>query len=147
MDFISRARLLVLALLPTAGAAGGAWFDEYTRQGVSIWLSTCSADGLSWRSMLVFTWQLLPDMIVGTLLGGLMLVCVGTYWRGHPHLRAECTAAHLGCMVAMPLALFACSLSLSAGAMPVLDLVLTALVAFALLPFVRRLARASAVHP
>jgi hypothetical protein len=125
MAFDSRARIALLAFLPTLAAATGAAVDESTRLGFTTWRSACRSDGVSLGSVLQFTWQLLPNAILGALLGGFVVVCLGILWR-HQARATECVAAHLGCVIAMPLGLLACALAFPVTLMPFADLALGA---------------------
>jgi hypothetical protein len=120
MHFEYRARIALLAALPAVGTAIGAWLDESARLGLSTWRSACRVQGISLTSVMQFTWQLLPNAILGALLGGLAVVCLGYRWRRCSRAE-ECLMAHVGCVLAMPLALLACSLSLPVSLMPVVD--------------------------
>ena len=115
-----------LAAIPSIGAFAGAWLDERTHLGFSQWRSACRAAGLAPASLMHFTLELLPNMIVGTLLGGLLLVALGLVLRSRRDLAHACAAAHLGCALAMPLAFLLCALALPAGAMFAVDVALAA---------------------
>jgi hypothetical protein len=125
MVFDSRARIALLASLPTMAAAVGATVDESVRLGFTTWRSACRAGGVSLGSVFQFTWQLLPNAIVGGLLGGFVVVCLGVLWR-HQSRATECVAAHLGCVLAMPVGLLACALAFPATLMPFADAALGA---------------------
>ncbi len=90
------------------------------------------------NSLAEFTWQLLPNMITGALLGAFLLLIVGWFSRHRRELARECTAAHLGCFLAMPLALLACALALPLTVMPLVDLALAAVAAMLILRTFRR---------
>jgi hypothetical protein len=139
-------RVTLLASLPTLGAALGASLDETRAFGLSTWRSACRAEGLSLQSLTQFTWQLLPNMIAGALLGAFGLLAVAFFARERQRLVQECTAAHLGCFIAMPVALVTCSLALPAFAMPLVDLGLATLAALGALLLIRRQSAATA-HP
>jgi hypothetical protein len=147
MAFHSSARVALLAALPTVGAACGAAVDERISLGVTTWRSACRASGVSLPSILHFTWQLLPNMLLGTLLGAFVLLCLAVAWRTRGDQFDECTAAHLGCWLAMPLALVACAVSLPVSVMPLVDASLAIVTAFLLLRVVRRKQASSAAHP
>jgi NhaP-type Na+/H+ or K+/H+ antiporter len=133
-----KARVTLLALLPTSLAAAGAAIDESRSLGVTTWRTACRAAGLSLPSVTAFTWQLLPNMIAGALLGALLLLGAGWLSRHREERVREYTAAHLGCFLAMPLALLACALSLPMALMPLADLMLAAIAAMLLLRALRR---------
>jgi hypothetical protein len=138
---------LVLAAIPSLGAFAGGWLDERAHLGFTNWRSACRASGLSPRSLLHFTQELLPTAIAGVLLGGLVLLCLGIALRPRRDLSQACTAAHLGCALAMPLGAILCTLSLPVGAMLAADVALAAVVAaLALRWFAPRVNRVAA-HP
>jgi hypothetical protein len=124
---------LVLAAIPSLGAFAGAWLDERAHLGFTNWRGACRAAGLSPRSVLHFTQELLPTAIVGALLGGLVLLCLAFVFRSRRDLSHACTAAHLGCALAMPLGLILCTFSLPVGAMLAGEMALAGAVA-ALVP-------------
>jgi hypothetical protein len=144
MAFDPKARVTLLALLPTSLAAAGAVIDESRSLGVTTWRTACRAAGLSLNSVAAFTWQLLPNMIAGALLGALLLLSLGGLLRHRREQVRECTAAHLGCFLAMPLALLGCALALPLAMMPLVDLLLAAIAATLVLRLFRR---DSAAHP
>jgi hypothetical protein len=144
MALKSWSRIALLAFLPSVGAAIGAWADESARLGFSTWRSACRAGGVSLGSVIQFTWQLLPNAIVGTLLGGFVVMCLGYCWRNHAQAE-ECVAAHAGCVVAMPLGLVFCALAPPVFLMPVVDAMLAA--AAALLIWKRLRPKAISAHP
>src|SRR5689334_25218299 len=96
----------LLAAVPSLGAFAGGWLDERTHLGLTNWRGACRAAGLSPRSLLHFTWELLPAAIAGALLGGLVLLGLAFAFRRRDDAVRACTAAHLGCALAMPLGLF-----------------------------------------
>jgi hypothetical protein len=144
MHLDHRWRVALLSALPAAGAALGAALDESTTLGVSTWRSACRAGGVSFVSVIQFTWQLLPLAITGALLGGLAVLALGLRWRRHTRA-TECLAAHAGCMIAMPLAMLACALAMPLALMPVVDALMGALAALLFLKLLRP--RAAAAHP
>jgi hypothetical protein len=101
--------LIALALLPMVASLIGAAVDERLRLGVTVWRAACRAEGLTLRSLVVFTAELLPGAIIGALLGGLVLLAlaIGSNVRARQSL-----AAHLGCTVAMPIGAVLCALAL-----------------------------------
>jgi hypothetical protein len=117
---------MVLALIPSIGAFAGGWLDERAHLGFTNWRSACRGAGLSPRSLLHFTQELLPAAIVGVLIGGLVLLCVGVALRFRPVAVRDCAATHLGCALAMPLGLVLCTISLPVGAVFTIDVVLAA---------------------
>lgn len=144
MAFESRARIALLAFLPTLAAAAGAAVDESARLGFTTWRSACRTDGVSLVSVMQFTWQLLPNAILGALLGGFVVVCLGILWR-HQARATECVAAHLGCVLAMPLGLLACALAFPVALMPFADAALGATVSLLLWKALRP--RGVSAHP
>lgn len=137
----------ILAALPSIGAFAGGWLDERAHLGFTNWRSACRATGLSPRSLIHFTQELLPAAIAGVLLGGLVVLGVGIYYRSRHGLARACTAAHLGCALAMPLGLILCTLSLPVGAMLAADVAIASATAvLALRLFARRVNRVTA-HP
>jgi hypothetical protein len=144
MALDSRARIALLAFLPTAGATLGAVLDERTRLGFSTWRSACRTDGISLLSVMQFTWQLLPNAILGALLGGFVVVCLGIHWRRCSQA-TECVAAHLGCVLTMPLGVLACALAFPVTLMPYADAALAAGAALLLWKVLRP--RATPAHP
>ena len=144
MAFDPKARVTLLAVLPTSLAGAGAVIDETRSLGVTTWRTACRAAGFSLNSLAEFTWQLLPNMITGALLGAFLLLSVGWFSRHRRELARECTAAHLGCFLAMPLALLACALALPLTVMPLVDL---ALAAFAAMLILRTFRRDLTTHP
>ena len=67
--------------LPMVLAVTGAWLDEQARLGFSTWQSACRSAGLSPRSVLIFTLELLPTAVIGALLGGLIVQLCGALAR------------------------------------------------------------------
>jgi hypothetical protein len=137
----------LLAILPTTGAAYGAGLDEHLSFGMTTWRSACRASGFHLPSVLHFTWQLLPNMLLGMLIGGSLVLCLGVLWRDQRDQLAECTAAHLGCWLAMPLALLACALSVPPSVMPLVDAALAVIVALLLFRLALRKPGSRAAHP
>jgi hypothetical protein len=117
-------RMTLLSLLPSLGATAGALVDERSTFGFSTWRSACRVDGVGLVSLFSFTWQLLPYAISGLLLGGLAVQILGWALRDRGTTAEECVATHLGCLLAMPLALLLCSQSMPVIAMPVVDALL-----------------------
>jgi hypothetical protein len=122
---MSLPRIAILSFLPSLGASVGAAVDESRSLGFSTWRSACRADGVSFGSVLSFTWQLLPNAIIGFLSGGLMILILGIARQERDDSKTESVAAHAGCMLAMPLGLLACAQLLPAIVMPVADVLLS----------------------
>jgi hypothetical protein len=123
---MSRRILILLTSIPSIGAFAGGWMDERAHLGFTNWRSACRAAGLAPASLFHFTKELLPNAIVGTLLGGLLLAGLGFALRFHRELAHACAAAHIGCALAMPLAFLLCALALPVGAMFAADVLLAA---------------------
>lgn len=121
--FLQNARLTALAMVPMAAALAGAFVDERSRLGVTVWRSACRASGMAPRSVIVFTLELLPTAVLSALAGGLLLLvtacAAGTAARARHSL-----AAHLGCTVAMPVGALLCALTLPLPLMLAVDAIL-----------------------
>jgi hypothetical protein len=135
------------AAIPSLGALIGGWLDERAHLGFTNWRSACRAAGLSPRSLIHFTQELLPTAIVGVLLGGLLLLCLGFVLRFRRDLAHACVAAHLGCALAMPLGFLLCALALPVAAMFVADFVLAVGAAALAQRFLPPLVRRITAHP
>jgi hypothetical protein len=105
------ARLTALAAIPPLGAVVGGVIDERTRLGYSIWKGACRAAGFSLPSVITFTFQLLPNTVVGALLGALLVQVIAFSWRCRREDVDACLAAHAGCVIAMPAGLILCALA------------------------------------
>lgn len=141
------ALLPLLAALPMLGAAIGAWRDETSRLGFSTWRSACRAAGLDFRSLIDFTWQLLPLTLAGLTLGGTVVLAIA-FWRRHEIRDARaCLAAHAGCALSLPIALLLCASTLPLGWMLLADFAITAAMAWLLLALMRPASQARAAHP
>jgi hypothetical protein len=121
--------------------------DEYQRLGFSTWRSACRVDGISFHSLVSFTWQLLPNAIVGLLMGGLAVTALGFVLRARGNSAAECLAAHLGCMLTMPLGLVLCALALPSSVMPLADAALATIAGWLLMHLLLDRRRANRAHP
>jgi len=140
--------MLALAALPLAGAVVGALIDERHHLGVTNWRSACRASGISFRSVLVFSFELLPTAIVGLLAGGLVLQAIGFALRHHGRHADWCFAAHAGCAVTMPLGLALCALALPLPLTLAADALLAFAAAWILSGFTARgVAKPAALHP
>lgn len=134
MATISRwARLSVLASISPVGAVLGGLVDERTRLGFTIWRSACRASGVSFASVISFTLQLLPNAIVGALLGALLVQAIAFSTRHRDGSVQACLAAHAGCAIAMPAGLILCTLALPWGLMVLGEIALALFVATCLL--------------
>ena len=140
-------RLALLSLLPSLGATGGAAVDEYQYQGFSTWRSACRAGEVSLGSLISFTRQLLPNAIIGLLLGGLAVQGLGFVLRERGNRSAECVAAHVGCLLAMPVGLLICAQSMPAMAMPFADALLAMAAALLVLPLLTGRGKPRRLHP
>lgn len=118
-------RFALLASLPAIGACAGTMLDEYLHQGFSTWRSSCQAAGLSFDSIISFTWQLLPNAIAGLLWSGLAVLAIGFFMRSRVDTAAACGAAHAGCALAMPVILVLCASRMPIALLAVVDVLLT----------------------
>lgn len=134
---IIRGRIAALAVLPTLAAVAGGAVDEHRLAGFSAWRSACRAAGFSLPSVLSFTWQLLPNAILGALTGGLVVLVAGFLLRHRPGATRDCSAAHLGCLLAMPPGLAICSLALPAAVTLFAEMALALVLALLLLRLAR----------
>jgi hypothetical protein len=137
----------LLALIPSLGALAGGWLDERAHLGFTNWRSACRASGLSARSLLHFTLELLPMAIVGVLLGGLIVLGIGMFLRLRPEIARACTAVHLGCAFVMPFSLWVCASALPVGLMFAIDVALVAGVALLVLREPPALGKCVPAHP
>jgi len=99
--------VLLLAWLPMGFATLGGWLDERRALGFTIWRGACRASGFSPTSLVRFTFELLPDAVIGALLGSLLVLVAALPAR--VALRGGALAAHAGCTVAMPVGLWLCA--------------------------------------
>jgi hypothetical protein len=141
------ALLLVLAALPMAGAALGAWLDETSRLGFSTWRSACRAAGLDFGSLMDFTWQLLPLTLAGLALGGAAVLAIAIARRHELHDARTCLAAHAGCALTLPVALLICASTLPWGWMLLVDLAITIAAAWLVLSLMRPPSHVAPAHP
>jgi hypothetical protein len=130
-------RLLAFAAMPLAGAIAGALHDERAHLGFTNWRSACRASGLSVSSLIFFTQALLPTAIAGALAGGLVVLLMGFLFRRNRDSARTCVAAHVGCVITMPLGLVLCTLSWPLAVMLVADVALAAACAWLVLRFLR----------
>lgn len=137
----------ILATIPSLGAIVGGWLDERAHLGFTNWRSACRASGLSVSSLIHFTLELLPLAVAGVLAGGLLLLCTGFLLRARHDVARACTAAHLGCALAMPLSLLVCATTLPIAGMLAIDAVLAAVVATLALRLFPRSVKRVAAHP
>jgi len=140
-------RIALLCLMPSLGATAGGVVDEYQRLGFSTWISACRTDGISFHSLLMFTWQLLPNAIIGLLVGCLAVTAVGIVLRARANFSAECAAAHLGCILAMPPGLVLCALALPASVMLFADAALATIAAWSVMRVLATRGRAHRGYP
>ncbi len=120
-----RAALLGCAWLLLAAWAG-AWWDQTTHAGWSIWVSLCrngSPDGIT--VLKSYAW-LMPGSVLGLLGAGLVLL-VGAAARG-PRLARGSLAGHAACLLAMPAAIYGCALVAGAAASTPMQLATMAVV-------------------
>lgn len=123
-------RLAGLATISPLGAIIGGLIDERVRLGYTTWRSACRATGISFASVFHFTLELLPNAVIGALLGALTVQGIAFMLR--PHHASACLAAHLGCAITMPAGLALCALALPIPLMLLLDLLLALAVALLL---------------
>lgn len=139
--------LLVVAGVPMLGAVAGGWLDERRQLGFTTWRNACRAAGLDLAVLADFTRQLLPMAIAGTLFGGAIVLAIAFLVRRQAdHLRL-CLAAHTGCALTLPLALFICASALPLPLMLIADVAITAAVAAALFWLARPGSHRVAAHP
>jgi hypothetical protein len=110
-----RAAFLGCAALLCAGWAG-AWWDEYSRAGWSTWMSICSVGKPGFLTVLQLYAALLPTSLVAMLVAGLGLLGAAALRREDPQLALGGLASHGACLVAMPLAIYACAQGVNASA-------------------------------
>lgn len=141
-------RLAILAAIVPWFAAVGAMFDEAHHLGFTIWQSACRTSGVSFGSVLHFTWELLPTALAGALIGGLILQLIAFTLRREPQHAAACLSVHLGCVLTMPASLLICALAWPVPAMLLADVALAVMVALLLgFRWNRQSPEASALHP
>ncbi len=129
-----RAALWGCAALLSAGWAGAAW-DEYSRAGWSTWMSMCRIAKPGFLTVLQLYGALLPTSLIAMLVAGLGLLGAAALVREDQPRALGGLASHGACLVAMPLAIYACAQGLNASAgssaqlltMLALDLALTLL--------------------
>ena len=121
---IAALQLLALGALPLAGAIAGAWIDQRDHFGFTNWRSACRASGISLRSLVAFTFELLPTAIVGMLAGALALQMTGFVLRRREGKARLCLAAHSGCALAMPVGMYLCAIALPVPLMLIADVLL-----------------------
>jgi hypothetical protein len=108
-DHAGRAAVPLLALLPMTMALAGAAFDQRDHLGFTLWRSACRSAGLTPASVMAFTLQLLPGAVIGALLGGLLVLCVGIVLRRSGGLAGISLAAHGGCVFGMAGGMLLCT--------------------------------------
>jgi hypothetical protein len=110
-------RAAALSLVPMSLGMAGAWFDERTHLGFSNWRSACRASGLSFTSLVSFTFDLLPHAMTGALFGFFVLqFAAAALWYRAGGARAA-LAPHAGCVLGMSVGLPLCALTSSVPAM------------------------------
>ncbi len=135
-------KIVVLSMLPMAGALLGASWDEHQRSGYSVWRSACRASGLSLSSVITFTLELLPSAIIGSLIGSLVVLATAPC-RGRDRVR-DSLAAHAGCVLAMPAALVLCALAWPLPLMLAVESIVAGTAALLILPLLRTWQRRAA---
>jgi hypothetical protein len=145
-----RAAPLALSSLPMLGALLGAFLDEWRALGFTTWRSVCRAADLDLSSLVSFTLQLLPQAVIGLLLGSSVLLALAMGRRNQAHAARDCLAAHAACALTLPVALLICASALPWPLMLAADLVLTGAVALLLMRLLRpasRVALAGSIAP
>jgi hypothetical protein len=137
-----RPLFFVMAVLPMTLAVSGGFIDEWSHLGFSQWRSACRASGLTPGSLAQFTLQLLPNAVLGALLGGVLVLGLGLLRRDRA-CAADALGAHAGCVVGMAVGLLLCVMPLPVPLLLAGEVALT----LALALFLRRLlpARTSVV--
>lgn len=139
MGNISRSvRLAGLAAIAPASAVVGGLIDERRHLGFTNWRSACRASGISFASLFHFTLELLPNAVIGALLGALLVQALAFSLRHQPGRADACLAAHLGCAVAMPLGLLLCALALPMPLMFIAEVALAVTAASVILVWRKR---------
>ncbi len=138
---------IALCLLPTLGGGVGALIDEWRHLGFTNWRAACRAAGPSLQSFIVFTRELLPSAIVAMLAGALLVVLLGIAARRTDGAARTCFAAHLGCVLSLPLMLVTCMIAPAPAVMLFADAAFAALAAILVLRVMSRRQRATAMHP
>ena len=139
--------LILVAVIPMLGALVGAWFDERRHLGFTTWRSACRGAGLDLAVLADFTRQLLPTAIAGLLAGGVILLGIGFFVRRHAGHARLCLAAHAGCALTLPIALFICASALPVPLMFAADAAITLAVAATLLRLTQPASRRATAHP
>jgi hypothetical protein len=137
-------RTVVLALLPMAFGALGAWLDERSHLGFSSWRSACRAGGFTLESLVIFTLDLLPTALIGMVLGAVaMQFASAALWfrDGGPRMAL---AAHAGCAAGMAAGILICTQFTSVPLMLATELAATAAMALLLCAPSARKARCAA---
>ena len=107
-------------------ATAGAWFDERTHLGFSNWRSACRASGLSFTSLVSFTFDLLPYAMTGALFGFFVLqFAAAALWYRAGGARAA-LAPHAGCALGMTVGLPLCALTSSVPGMLIAEALIAA---------------------
>ena len=81
----AQAHLAGLAAISPASAAVGALIDERLHLGFTNWRSACRASGISFASLFHFTLELLPNAVIGGLLGALLVQLLAFSLRHRRH--------------------------------------------------------------
>ena len=129
------APLYWMAVLPMTLAVLGGLVDEWSHLGFSQWRSACRASGLTLEALAQFTLQLLPNAVLGALLGGVLVLGIGILRRDQA-CAADALGAHAGCVVGMAAGLLLCTLPLPVPVLLAGELALTVALAWFLRRFV-----------
>jgi hypothetical protein len=85
----------------------GTLIDEQRALGFTVWRAACRTAGFSPGSIATFTLDLLPNGVLGALLGALIVLMGGL---GATRAQAGgALAAHSGCLLAMPAGVMLCA--------------------------------------
>jgi hypothetical protein len=112
---------VLLTLTPMALATLGGVVDQYSRLGFTLWRDACRATGVTAGALLLFTLELLPNAVIGGLLGGLIVLAVGLSGRAGGCATRYSLAAHLGCVLGMAAGMLLCALFLPPAWMLVVE--------------------------
>ena len=136
-------------LLLAAASVGGVW-DEFSSLGYTTWTTLCGSGVSGWNAVQLYV-QLMPTSVLTMLAAGLAIVSRNAWSRRSREAAHASIAGHLGCLIAMPLALLLCTSAATRDfvrlqnvwAMLLVDLALAILLA----TIVHRLLRITVVPP
>jgi hypothetical protein len=140
--------LAALAAISPACAVVGGMIDERVHLGFTNWRAACRASGIRFSSLIHFTLELLPNAVIGALLGALLVQVLAFSMRASARNAVQCLAAHLGCAIAMPIGLLLCALALPIPTMLAAEIMLAVAAASVLqVLLARRSLTPNAAHP